>query len=118
SSSITCRRADNDDRSALSCQLGLSKWEGLGKRRAPDDRRPRGVVITLNLRMTGGQLGTAALRSFTDWRLSYCAEFCFRLELSRYDLTDFEWRVIRPLVPNKRRGIPRVDDRRVLNGIF
>jgi transposase len=31
---------------------------------------------------------------------------------------DFEWRVIQPLLLNKPRGIPRVDDRRVLNGIF
>jgi transposase len=38
--------------------------------------------------------------------------------MSRYDLTDFEWRVIQPLLPNKPRGIPRVDDRRVLSGIF
>src|SRR6185437_9081244 len=35
-----------------------------------------------------------------------------------YELTDFEWRVIAPLLPNKPRGVPRVDDRRVLNGIF
>ncbi|TGV44311.1 IS5 family transposase, partial [Mesorhizobium sp. M2D.F.Ca.ET.160.01.1.1] len=38
--------------------------------------------------------------------------------MSRYDLTDFEWRVIEPLLPNKPRGVPRVDDRRVLDGIF
>jgi len=38
--------------------------------------------------------------------------------MSRYDLTDLEWRVIEPLLPNKPRGVPRVDDRRVLNGIF
>jgi transposase len=37
---------------------------------------------------------------------------------SRYDLTDFGWRVSEPLLPNKPRGVPRVDDRRVLNGIF
>ena len=42
----------------------------------------------------------------------------FRLIMSRYDLTDFEWRAIEPLLPNKPRGVPRVDDRRVLNGIF
>lgn len=36
--------------------------------------------------------------------------------MSRYNLT--EWRVIEPLLPNKPRGVPRVDDRRVLNGIF
>lgn len=34
------------------------------------------------------------------------------------NLTDFEWRVIEPLLPNKPRGMPRVDDRRTLNGIF
>ncbi len=38
--------------------------------------------------------------------------------MSRYDLTDFEWRVIEPLLPNKPRGVPRVDDRRVTNGSF
>ena len=38
--------------------------------------------------------------------------------MSRYDVSDFEWRVIEPLLPNKPRGVPRVDDRRVLNGIF
>ncbi|TIV43182.1 MAG: IS5 family transposase, partial [Mesorhizobium sp.] len=31
------------------------------------------------------------------------------------DLTDFEWRVIAPLLPNKPRGVPRVNDRRVLS---
>jgi transposase len=40
------------------------------------------------------------------------------LPMSRYDLTDFEWSVIQPLLPNKPRGVPRVDDRRVLNGMF
>ena len=38
--------------------------------------------------------------------------------MSRYDLTDFEWRVIEPLLPNKPRGVPRVNDRRGLNGFF
>ena len=36
----------------------------------------------------------------------------------RYELTDFEWSIIEPLLPNKPRGVPRVDDRKVLNGIF
>ena len=38
--------------------------------------------------------------------------------MCQYELTDFEWSVIEPLLPNKPRGVPRVDDRRVLNGIF
>ena len=38
--------------------------------------------------------------------------------MKRYDLSDFEWSVIEPLLPNKPRGVPRVDDRRVLNGIM
>lgn len=38
--------------------------------------------------------------------------------MARFDLTDFEWGVIAPLLPNKPRGVARVDDRRVLNGVF
>ena len=38
--------------------------------------------------------------------------------IMRYELTDFEWAAIRSFLPNKPHGIPRVDDRRVLNGIF
>ncbi len=34
----------------------------------------------------------------------------------RYELTDYEWAAIRPMLPNKARGVPRVDDRRVLHG--
>lgn len=36
----------------------------------------------------------------------------------RYELTDYEWTAIKPMLPNKPRGVPRVNDRRVLNGIF
>ena len=38
--------------------------------------------------------------------------------MGRYDLTEKEWQAIKPHLPNKSRGVPRVDDRRVLNGIF
>jgi transposase len=38
--------------------------------------------------------------------------------MARFDLTDFEWFLIARLLPNKPRGVARVDDRRVLNGIF
>jgi transposase len=40
------------------------------------------------------------------------------LEMARYDLSEAEWRLIEPLLPNKPRGVARVDDRRVINGIF
>lgn len=36
----------------------------------------------------------------------------------RYELTDREWAIIEPLLPNRPRGVARVDDRRVLNGIM
>ena len=36
----------------------------------------------------------------------------------RYDLTDFEWSVIEPLLPTDRRGPKLQNNRRVLNGIF
>jgi transposase len=35
-----------------------------------------------------------------------------KLELGtmRYWLNDYEWRVIKPMLPNKPRGVPRVDE--------
>jgi transposase len=36
----------------------------------------------------------------------------------RYELTDHEWKALKPMLPNKPRGVRRVDDRRILNGIF
>jgi transposase len=38
--------------------------------------------------------------------------------IMRYELSDFEWAAIKPMLPNKPRGVPRANDRRVLNGIF
>ncbi len=32
-------------------------------------------------------------------------------------LSDGQWERLRPLLPNKPRGVPRVDDRRVISGI-
>ena len=37
---------------------------------------------------------------------------------NRHDMTDFEWDFIKAILPQKSRGVKRVDDRRVLNGIF
>jgi hypothetical protein len=36
----------------------------------------------------------------------------------RYELSDYEWTAIKPMLPNKPRSVRRVNDRRVLNGIF
>jgi transposase len=33
-------------------------------------------------------------------------------------MRDYEWTAIKPMLPNKPRGVRRVNDRRVLNGIF
>jgi transposase len=32
------------------------------------------------------------------------------VEMARFDLKDFEWSAIQPLLPNKPRGVARVDD--------
>ena len=34
----------------------------------------------------------------------------------RYEVTDYERATIKPFLPTKPRGVPRVHDRRVLNG--
>jgi transposase len=39
-------------------------------------------------------------------------------QIMRYELSDYEWSAIKPMLPNKPRGVRRVNDRRVLNGIF
>jgi transposase len=38
--------------------------------------------------------------------------------IMRYELSDFEWAAIKPMLPNKPRGVSRANDRRVLNSIF
>jgi transposase len=36
----------------------------------------------------------------------------------RYELSNYEWTAIKPMLPDRPRGVRRVNDRRVLNGIF
>jgi transposase len=36
----------------------------------------------------------------------------------RYEISDFERAIISTLRPNKPRGVARVEDRKVLNGIY
>ena len=38
--------------------------------------------------------------------------------MRRHELSDKEWSIIQPPLPTKLRGVPRVDDRRVINGIL
>ena len=38
--------------------------------------------------------------------------------MARSDMSDLEWDFIKQVLPNKPRGVKRVDDRRVINGIF
>ena len=37
------------------------------------------------------------------------------MKARRYELSDFEWSIIEPLLPNKLRGKRRADDRKVLH---
>jgi Putative transposase of IS4/5 family (DUF4096) len=41
-----------------------------------------------------------------------------KADLLCFELTDNEWTAIRPMLPNKPRGVPRVNDSRLLDGIF
>lgn len=38
--------------------------------------------------------------------------------MRRHELSDEEWAIIAPPLPNKPRGVARMDDRRVTNGIL
>jgi transposase len=38
--------------------------------------------------------------------------------IMRYELSDYGWTAIKPMLPNKQREVRRVNDRLVLNGIF
>ena len=38
--------------------------------------------------------------------------------MTRSDMSDLEWEFIKAVLPNNSRGVKRVDDRRVINGIF
>ncbi len=38
--------------------------------------------------------------------------------MTRSDMSDLKWDFIKAVLPNKTRGVKRVDDRRVINGIF
>ncbi len=40
------------------------------------------------------------------------------MTIRRYEISDFEWAIMLPLLPNKPRGVARVEDRKVLNGIY
>jgi transposase len=35
----------------------------------------------------------------------------------RYELSDYEWTAISPFLPNKPRGVPRVDDNNTLTPV-
>jgi transposase len=65
-----------------------------------------------------GILGHELIKGFPFLANSDSSFQRWRFGIARFDLTDFEWSVIAPLLPNKPRGVARVDDRRVLNGIF
>jgi transposase len=40
------------------------------------------------------------------------------MSLHRYELSDFEWSISQPLLPNKPQGVPRGYERKVMNGFY
>jgi Putative transposase of IS4/5 family (DUF4096) len=68
------------------------------------------------LSLTG--LGHIPIKGIPKFGEQWFKSLTLEVWMARFDLTDFEWSVIQPLLPNKVRGVARVDDRRVLNGIF
>jgi Putative transposase of IS4/5 family (DUF4096) len=65
-------------------------------------------------------LGSAGCPGFPNEGIGLAVIQATKLEprIMRYELIDFGWAAIGSFLPNKPCGIPRVDDRRVLNGIF
>jgi transposase len=61
---------------------------------------------------------TGAAQKRCVWPDPYNSSFQTEARIMRYELADYEWIAIKPMLPNKPRGVPRVNDRRVLNGIF
>jgi transposase len=85
-----------------------------------------GSFSTVSTGIAGG-LMSASARKASNRRLppSVAADQIAVIQASklgarimRYELADHEWIPIKPMLPNKPRGVPRVNDRRVLNGIF
>jgi len=82
------------------------------RERIPSDTRPFALNAALSI-----ELGCILIKdSQIGWNVIQALQRS--LSMARYELTEFEWKTIQPLLPNKPRGVPRVDDRRVLNGIF
>ena len=61
---------------------------------------------------------TGAARKRCAWTNPHDSNSQTGGQIMRYELADYEWLAIKPMLPNKPRGVPRVNDRRVLNGIF
>lgn len=40
------------------------------------------------------------------------------LSVRRYEISDYEWSIIQPLLPDKPRGVARADEPKGINGMF
>jgi len=116
-------------------------------RNLPDAQHRRSIFVEqlIGTAELHAELGPACLGSFSthlaeidDWLMSApVRQRCTRVgpgalrlagrrdsnselgaRIMRYELADHEWTAIKPMLPNKPRGVPRVNGRRVLNGIF
>ncbi len=84
---------------------------------------PRREPSTLDLWAQSGQEKRLGRKLINSLRFFTCHDSRLPNEGAsttgrRYELTDHEWSILSPLLPNKPRDVPRVDDRRVMNGIL
>jgi hypothetical protein len=107
-------------------QIGRIKFELL-RRSASGHSRPRWstppALVRPQCPESGSKISVLASAAMGLLRVDGVALHVIRApklesRIMRYELSDFEWATIKPMLPNKPRGMPRVNDRRVLNGIF
>lgn len=74
------------------------------------------LILTAQSAVSFSDLVISPYQIVIRFRRWHCRHLFFSEE--RHELTDEEWAVIAPLLPTNSRGIQRVNDHRVINGIL